>query len=53
MAFANNKNQLQSALKDRVSNALGDLGISRVPKRNSITEFIGSLNRSGGNGKSK
>ena len=48
MAFANIKNQLQSALKDRVSNALGDLGISRVPKRNSITEFIGSLNRSGG-----
>ena len=48
MAFANIKNQLQSALKDRVSDALGDLGISRVPKRNSITEFIGSLNRSGG-----
>ena len=48
MAFANIKNQLQSALKDKISDALGDLGISGTPKRNSITEFIGSLNRSGG-----
>jgi len=49
MAFANIKNQLQSALKDKVSGALGDLGITRqVTKNSSITEFIGSLNRSGG-----
>ena len=48
MAYANIKNQLQSALKDKVSDALGGLGILGTPKRNSITEFIGSLNRSGG-----
>jgi len=45
MIYDTIKNQLQSALKDRVSDALSGLGIS---KKNSITEFIGSLNRSGG-----
>ena len=55
MAFANIKNQINSALKDevndRISEALGNLGINtsrRTSRNNSISEFQASLSRSNG-----
>jgi hypothetical protein len=49
MAFANIKNQLQSVLKDKINDSLGDLGIGRrLSRKNAISEFQASLVRSNG-----
>ena len=49
MAFANITNQIQSVLKDKVNNALNDLGINRrVLKNSSINKFQASVKRSNG-----
>ena len=56
MAFENLKNQFQSqiqtALKDRIRDALSDIGVNTgVAKTNSINDFISSLNDSQGMGR--
>jgi len=49
MAFENIKSQIQSALKDKVTETLSNIGLNtRVSKKGTIDNFISTLNRSGG-----